>query len=118
MSCPGLLILADTYTPGWRATVDGSPTRILEAYGVMRGLRVPGGHHRVELSYRPRSVLFGGAMTLLGFLLLPLVTYYEHSLQSATAPSGIRDLGSHRVAMNVVKQDGMPHPPPIPRASE
>jgi hypothetical protein len=80
MSCPGLLILADTYAPGWRAEVDRSPTRILEAYGVIRGLRVPAGHHRVEFSYRPRSVLYGGAMTLLGFLLLPVVALCEPSL--------------------------------------
>ncbi len=77
MSCPGLLILADTYAPGWKATVDGSPTRILETYGVIRGLRVPAGHHRIEFSYRPRSVFYGAGMTLLGFLLLPLIAHYE-----------------------------------------
>jgi hypothetical protein len=77
MTCAGLVILADTYAPGWRATIDGRETPILEVYGVMRGLSVPKGPHRIEFFYRPRSVLYGAALTLLGFLLLPLLARYE-----------------------------------------
>jgi hypothetical protein len=52
----GLLVLADTYYPGWRAEVDGAPTEILRADVALRGVRVPAGHHVVSFVFAPRSL--------------------------------------------------------------
>ncbi len=49
MTCPGMLIAGNTYFPGWRARVDGSRTKVYEAYGFLQGVVVPAGHHVCSL---------------------------------------------------------------------
>jgi hypothetical protein len=66
LGCRGMVIAGETYSPGWQATVDGQPTRIYEAYSALRGVVVDAGRHRIEMRYRPRSVLLGALMTSLG----------------------------------------------------
>ena len=68
LGCRGLVVLADTWFPGWIAEIDGRPAAVHEVYGALRGVVVEAGKHRIEMSYRPRSVLAGGAMTALGLL--------------------------------------------------
>ena len=68
MRCRGLVVLSDTWFPGWEAAVDGQPAEILEVYGALRGVVVNGGNHRMEMNYRPRSFRLGAAMTLAGAL--------------------------------------------------
>jgi hypothetical protein len=73
LSCAGMLILAETYYPGWTSTVDGKPARVWEAWGALRGVVVPAGEHEVRFSYRPLSVYGGAALTALGILLTTVV---------------------------------------------
>jgi hypothetical protein len=68
MSCPGMVILSDTYFPGWRARVDAKAAQIYEVNGAMRGVMVPAGLHTVTMRYRPVSVILGGMLTLVGIL--------------------------------------------------
>ena len=68
MACRGMVILADTYFPGWRAYIDGKRAPIWEAYTAVRGVVVEPGRHEVEFRYRPGSVVAGGILTLLGTL--------------------------------------------------
>jgi len=74
-NCRGMVILTDTYYPGWHATVDSKPAKIWEAYGVVRGVVVDKGTHVVDMVYRPASVLWGAALTALGFVLSILVHF-------------------------------------------
>ncbi|MDP2996682.1 MAG: YfhO family protein [Bryobacterales bacterium] len=69
LGCRGMLVVSDLYFPGWEATVDGRRTGIHEVYGFLRGVVVEGGQHRIEMSYRPRSVYVGGVMTAAGAVL-------------------------------------------------
>lgn len=75
MGCAGVLVLGDTYFPGWHVTLDDRPAELLAAYGVVRAVAVPAGEHRVTFDYRPRSVQLGAALSLAGVLLLGAVTY-------------------------------------------
>lgn len=68
LRCRGMLILTDTWFPGWRASVDGRPARIHEAYAAVRAVVVEAGAHRVEFRYLPASVLAGGGLTALACL--------------------------------------------------
>jgi hypothetical protein len=67
---PGYLVLADTWYPGWQATVDGVPTEILRANHAFRAVRLEAGEHTVEMAYRPPVVLVGGAVSLTALILL------------------------------------------------
>jgi membrane protein YfhO len=65
----GFLVLADSYAPGWQATLDGRPVPILRADGLFRAVAVPAGGHSVEMTYRPSSVVTGMWLGALGALL-------------------------------------------------
>ena len=66
LAAPGLVVLADSFYPGWDATVDGVPAPILATNYLFRGVPVPAGHHRVLFTYRPRSVATGAMLSLVG----------------------------------------------------
>jgi hypothetical protein len=63
---PGILVLSESWFPGWVASVDGAPAEILHADYVLRGVALPAGPHRVRFEYRPVSVRIGAGLTLLG----------------------------------------------------
>ena len=64
----GHLVLADTYDPGWKATVDGGPAELLRANGAFRALRLDAGRHVVEMVYRPASVIAGAILSAVALL--------------------------------------------------
>jgi len=68
LRCRGMVVLADTAFPGWKAKVDGRPAPIHEISGALRGVVVERGSHRIEMTYRPASVTLGALMTLTGLL--------------------------------------------------
>ena len=55
----GVLVVADTYAPGWRAYVDGERAPLLKVNGMFRGVFVRSGSHVVRFSYAPVSVTLG-----------------------------------------------------------
>jgi hypothetical protein len=67
-ACPGLLVLPDTYFPGWRATVNGQEREIYATDGAFRGVTVPEGVSRVEFRYEPRAFPIGIALAVMGLL--------------------------------------------------
>jgi len=67
-SRPALILQNDTWYPGWVATVDGQVVPLRRALFAFRGLRVPAGHHKVELVYQPerlRAALVASPIALL-----------------------------------------------------
>jgi hypothetical protein len=71
-SVPTVLVLSENHYPGWRAYVDGRAVETLRVNYNLRGVTLAAGEHDVEFLYRPKSVLFGLAislLTLLGLLL-------------------------------------------------
>ena len=72
---PGLVILNDFYYPGWIATrldAEGSRERvpILRTNRIFRGVWLPAGRHIVRFQYRPWRFYAGGAISLLGWLVV------------------------------------------------
>jgi hypothetical protein len=63
-----LLVLSDTYYPGWKAFVDGKETKIYRADYTFRAIRLNGGTHQVEFVYDPISFKLGAGVTILGIL--------------------------------------------------
>ncbi len=70
----GLLVLTDTYAPGWQALLDGHPVPIYVADHAFRAVVVPAGAHAVEFTYRPLSFQIGAAITLLTVTAIVLVS--------------------------------------------
>jgi hypothetical protein len=70
MGAPGFLVLADTYYPGWRATVDGAAAPLYRANSLVRAVYLPAGDHQVELVYRPPDFIAGAALSGLSLLVV------------------------------------------------
>jgi hypothetical protein len=69
-SRPALLVLADNYYPGWRATVDGRETPVYLANHTFRGVVVPAGEHTVVFTFEPDDQRTGLWVSLAVALLL------------------------------------------------
>jgi hypothetical protein len=59
----GVLVLNDSYYPGWRAEVDGQEAEIRPANSAFRAVEVGPGRHRVVFEYDPASVRVGRALS-------------------------------------------------------
>ncbi len=75
MPCAGMVVVSETFFPGWTAKVDGREAPVYEAYGALRGVVMEAGTHAMELDYRPLSVYGGAALTGLGVLLAALLVW-------------------------------------------
>jgi len=73
LAAPGVLVVRDTWFPGWDARVDGRPEPILRANHAFRALALGPGAHAVELAYRPLSLRLGIALSLGGLVALVAV---------------------------------------------
>ncbi len=54
-----LLVLTDTYYPGWQAFIDNKPADILRVDYALRGLIIDAGNHKIELIFHPKSFFYG-----------------------------------------------------------
>jgi hypothetical protein len=61
-----LLIVNDTWAPGWEASVDGHWQPLFRANVWFRGVFLEKGEHEISLKYRPRLFTAGLAMAALG----------------------------------------------------
>lgn len=78
MICDGMVVLSDTFYPGWKASVDQKPVRTYQVNSTMRGVLVPRGSHEVKYVYRPASVYTGAAMTASSLLVACLLVFFAH----------------------------------------
>ena len=69
----GVLVLADTFYPGWRAEVDGREAEIRPANAAFRAIVLPPGRHEVRFAYESAAVRWGWIATLLGLLCVAAV---------------------------------------------
>jgi Bacterial membrane protein YfhO len=61
-----LLVVAESYYPGWNATLDGRPIPILRTNYLSQGIVVPAGKHTVEMKYEPASFSTGAILSAAG----------------------------------------------------
>ena len=60
-----VLVLLDSYYPGWRVWVDGREEKVQPVNRAFRGVIVQPGRHQVAFRYEPKSFRYGLALTLL-----------------------------------------------------
>ncbi|TLN17417.1 YfhO family protein, partial [bacterium] len=71
----GWLVIADTWYPGWQASVDGQVVTISRAHYVFRGLPLPAGRHLVVIEYRPWWIWPATGLSLLGILSIAILLF-------------------------------------------
>ena len=72
-----MLVLNDTWHPGWIAKVDGRETPIFRANVIFRGVMIEPGRHQVEFIYSPRRFHIGlivSSITLFSLLAFLVIT--------------------------------------------
>jgi len=88
METTGLLVLADMWDPGWRATRDDQPLTVHRVNHVLRGVVLPAGESIIQFDYQPTSFRWG-----IGILLAALTVCFAwgvgiwatHARQPGTA---------------------------------
>ena len=87
-SSPGILVLADSFYPGWNAYVNGRQEKIYRANLFFRAVRLSAGTHTVQFRYEPRSFAIGSAVsiiTLLFIVAISILLYLRKHRQNLTA---------------------------------
>ena len=64
LSQRGVVVLADSFDPAWRAELDGRAIDIYRANAIHKAVIVPAGTHQVTLRFSPISVYLGLAISL------------------------------------------------------
>jgi hypothetical protein len=72
-SAPGLLVLAESYYPGWTATVNDRPMPCVPVNAWMRGVPVPAGESRVVLTFTSTYLIEGAWVSAFALLVLGLL---------------------------------------------
>src|SRR5262249_28929304 len=67
---PGVLVVVQSWDPGWSARVDGRDAPLSVADGAFQGVAVPAGAHEVRLRYAPRGLVAGALLSAAALALL------------------------------------------------
>ena len=65
-----LLVLTDTWYPGWTVTVDGEEAPVERVNWHFRGVYLEPGTHAVRFDYRPRGIVVGAVVSAVGLFVL------------------------------------------------
>jgi hypothetical protein len=75
---PALTVFSEVYFTGWQAYLDGAPTHLYEADGLLRAVAVPAGKHEIRFRYRPIWLIPCLTAALLWLLSLPAAFWVLH----------------------------------------
>ena len=67
-----LLVISDAYHSGWKVWVNDRRAEIVPTNLASRGIYLDPGVHRVKFLFQPSSVVWGGRLCVLGFILFGL----------------------------------------------
>ena len=77
-SSNGILVLSDTFYPGWKAFVDLEETEIMKANTVMRAVIIPKGKHIVKFVYDPVPFNYGLRLGLYTLICVPIMIFVSN----------------------------------------
>lgn len=60
----GVFLWLESPDPGWDLRVDGRPAREVAGVGILHGVAVPAGDHRITARYRPPGLIAGAVISL------------------------------------------------------
>jgi len=80
----GLLVLSDSYYPGWKARIDGQKTAIYRVNHALRGLFVPPGAHEISFQFQPQILQTAVIMATISFILAVTLIIQENYRRKQT----------------------------------
>jgi hypothetical protein len=87
---PSIVVIRNSFDPGWSATVDGVDTQVLATDHLIQGVAVPAGHHQIRLVYRDKEVSRGVAASVSVWLMLltaiPIAVWLERRRPGRSHP--------------------------------
>jgi hypothetical protein len=90
---PSVLVVRDTFFPGWSATVDGEPAPLWRADYLFRAVPVPAGTHVVELDFRSHALEHSLVVSLLAALATVALALLPSPRRITRAPAPSHDAG-------------------------
>jgi hypothetical protein len=85
---PGLLVVADSWMPGWTATVDGRPAPVLRGNYAQRVIPLPDpGRHVIVMLYRAPGLFLGCAMSLVSAMAWLIIVIWRAWARVGARPS-------------------------------
>ena len=92
----GYVVMLDSFSDDWRATVDGQPATLLRANGLFRAVRLNPGPHLVEFRYRPRAFLVGAAVSAASLAMVLVLFFWPVRLKSLSTNTTLNaELAEH-----------------------
>jgi len=90
---PAILMLNDANYPGWRASINGRSTAILQADFLFRAVIVPAGHSTVEFNYAPTSFRLGVLVSTAALIILvvPLLVRRRRAVKVTSRTASMED---------------------------
>jgi len=74
---PGTVVVSEIAYPGWKVSVDGKRSQMLIPYGLLRGVEIEEGAHRIEFVFKPMSVCLGSILFLAGGIFILFVCFVK-----------------------------------------
>jgi hypothetical protein len=78
----GILVLSDTFAPGWKAYVDGIATNVYRTNFIFRGIPITAGSHSIKFIYQPLSFTYGIYAMCIGIIILLLMPLFYKGKKS------------------------------------
>ncbi len=91
-----LLVLTDTWYPGWTATVEGSPVPILTVNIKQRGILLEPGDHEIIFHFVSQSFVIGSRISLATLFLTVLLMVFPGRASAARTPQEFLTPRPHR----------------------
>jgi hypothetical protein len=66
----GYLFLSEIHYPGWKATIDDRPAKILRGNYLFRVIPVPEGRHRIRMQFDPWTIKLGSVLSAVTLLVI------------------------------------------------
>lgn len=74
-----MLVTSEIAYPAWTAYVDGNRVEIATAFGLLRAVEIPAGHHIVEFRFESPSEVWGMAFTIVMMLVTGVLLVWSRS---------------------------------------
>jgi Bacterial membrane protein YfhO len=71
-----VLVVSEIFYPGWEATIDGEPAKILLTDFLLRGVALPAGKHVVEMRYSAPQARNGAIVSLISLVICGLLAIW------------------------------------------